>query len=130
MFERLKRNGIRVALNTGFDRSITRVILDRLGWSKSELIDAVITSDEVERGRPYPDMIFALMSRLGVTDPLRVAKVGDTPADLEEGRKAGCGLIVGVTRGTHSREQLEPYPHTHLIETVAELPGVLELAAG
>jgi phosphoglycolate phosphatase-like HAD superfamily hydrolase len=100
---------------------------DRLGWSGSRMIDAVICSDEVERGRPHPDMILALMSRLGVANPRRVAKVGDTPADLHEGKSAGCGLIAGVTRGTHTREELEVHPHTHLIETVAELPGVLGL---
>jgi phosphonatase-like hydrolase len=127
VFEQMQRNGIRVALNTGFDRSIARVILDRLGWSGSRMIDAVICSDEVERGRPHPDMILALMSRLGVANPRRVAKVGDTPADLHEGKSAGCGLIAGVTRGTHTREELEVHPHTHLIETVAELPGVLGL---
>ena len=114
-----------MALNTGFDRSITRVILDRLGWSPSRLIDAVVSSDEVPRGRPHPDMIFSIMAQLGVADAKRVAKVGDTPADLHEGRNAGCGLIVGVTRGTHSRDELQPHPHTHLIETVAELPGIL-----
>jgi phosphonatase-like hydrolase len=127
VFELLKRAGIGVALNTGFDRTITDVILDRLDWSRTTFIDSTISSDEVARGRPYPDMILELMGRMGVRDPRRVAKVGDTPADLEEGRSAGCGLIVGVTRGTHSREELERYPHTHLIETVAELPDLLGL---
>jgi phosphonatase-like hydrolase len=127
VFERLKRAGIRVALNTGFDRTITDVILERLKWSKSAFIDATISSDEVARGRPYPDMILELMKRMGVSDPQRVAKVGDTPADLEEGCNAGCGLIVGVTRGTHRRDELERYPHTHLLETVAELPTLLGL---
>jgi phosphonatase-like hydrolase len=127
VFEVLKRAGIRIALNTGFSRPITRVILDRLGWSASSLIDATICSDEVPRGRPHPDMIRALMSRLNIADPRRVAKVGDTPADLEEGHNAGCGLIVGVTRGTHTREQLAPFPHTHFVETVADVPGLLGL---
>jgi len=124
VFERLKNGGIKVALNTGFDRSITTVILDRLGWSGSRLIDATICSDEVPRGRPHPDMIRALMARLGVGDPGRVTKVGDTPADLQEGHNAGCGLIVGVTGGTHTRQQLESHPHTCLIETIALLPGL------
>ena len=57
--------------------------------------------------------------------PAHVAKVGDTPADLEEGHNAGCGLVVGVVGGTHTREQLEPYPHTHLIETIADFPALL-----
>jgi phosphonatase-like hydrolase len=127
VFEVLKRAGIRVALDTGFDRAITDVILKRLGWLGHSSIDATISSDQVTRGRPHPDMIIALMNRLGVVDPGRVAKVGDTPADLEEGRNAGCGMIVGVIGGTHSRAQLATHPHTHLIETIADLPGLLGL---
>jgi len=127
VFQELKRAGVRIALNTGFNRPITRVILDRLGWSQSSLIDATICSDEVPRGRPHPDMIRELMRRLQVADPRVVAKVGDTPADLEEGQNAGCGLIIGVTRGTHTREELAGYPHTHLVETVAEVPALLGL---
>ena len=57
VFARLKKAGILVALNTGFNRSIAHVILDRLGWSESPLVDAIICSDEVARGRPHPDMI-------------------------------------------------------------------------
>jgi phosphonatase-like hydrolase len=128
VFETLKDAGIRVALNTGFDRSITQVILDRLGWSRTSSIDATICSDEVPRGRPHPDMIQSLMKRFEIVDPELVAKVGDTPVDLLEGKNAGCGLIVGVTRGTHTREQLESFPHTSLIDTVAGFPELLGLA--
>jgi phosphonatase-like hydrolase len=127
VFDRLRSAGLRIALNTGFDRAITDVILDRVGWG--DRIDATIASDEVARGRPYPDMIRELMRRLGVSQASRVAKVGDTPADLEEGHNAGCGWIVGVTRGTHARSELEPFPHTHLIESIRDLPDLLGLPA-
>ncbi len=130
VFEQLQRAGIRVALDTGFDRAVTRVILDRLSWSGNPLINATICSDEVPRGRPYPDMILELMRRMEVVDPRRIAKVGDTPADLEEGHNAGCGLIVGVTQGTHRRHELERHPHTHLIDTIADLPDLLGLEVG
>ena len=93
-----KRSAIKIALDTGFNRAITQVILDRLGWSESPLIDATICSDEVRQGRPHPDMIFALMARLGIDDARRVAKVGDTPADLQEevlsGPRAGPGFLA------------------------------------
>ncbi len=128
VFETLKRSNVRVALNTGFSRTITQVILDRLGWTHSPLIDATICSDEVKRGRPHPDMIETLMSRFKIADARHVAKVGDTPADLREGENAGCGLVVGVTGGTHSRQELEPFYHTSLIKTVADFPGLLGLA--
>lgn len=124
-FRRLRQAGVKVALNTGFSRDIAQTLIDRLGWERNELIDASVTSDEVKRGRPHPDMIQRLMLKLGVTDPRRVAKVGDTPADLLEGKNAGCGLVIGVTQGSSAREQLERYPHDHLISSVAEAPKLL-----
>jgi len=69
-------------------------------------------------------MIRRLMADLGVVDPSHVAKVGDTPSDLLEGRNAGCGLVIGVTRGSHTRQELELFPHTHLIDSVADVPAV------
>jgi phosphonatase-like hydrolase len=125
VFERLQKSGIRIALDTGFSRAIASVILDRLAWTNCDLIDATVCSDEVPRGRPHPDMIYKVMDKLGITDARRVAKVGDTPADLREGHNAGCGSVIGVLRGTHSREQLEPHPHSHLIESIVDLPAIL-----
>jgi phosphonatase-like hydrolase len=124
-FRRLRQAGVKVALNTGFSRDIAQTLIDRLGWERNELIDASVTSDEVERGRPHPDMIQRLMLKLGVTDPRRVAKVGDTPADLLEGKNAGCGLVIGVTQGSCPREQMERFPHDHLIGSVAEATKLL-----
>jgi phosphonatase-like hydrolase len=127
-FAVLHRAGVKVALNTGFSRDIVEVLLHRLGWDRTPpLIDASVTSDEVSRGRPHPDMIQHLMRHFGITDAAHVAKVGDTPVDLEEGTNAGCGWVVGVLSGTHIRQRLERWPHTHLIDSVAELPAVLGL---
>jgi phosphonatase-like hydrolase len=127
VFHTLRTAGIKVALDTGFDREITDVILGRLGWKDTDLIDATVTSDEVPHGRPHPDMIEQLMAQLGLTNSSRVAKVGDTPSDIEEGQNARCGMVIAVTRGTHTRAQLEPYKPTHLIDTVADLPRLLGL---
>jgi phosphonatase-like hydrolase len=124
-FTALRRAGIKVALNTGFFRPIALVLLARLGWSCPAVIDADVTSDEVARGRPYPDMIRHLMRRLGIADSRRVGKVGDTRADLEEGSNAGCGLVIGVTTGSFSREQLQACPHSHVVGSVAEVPALL-----
>ena len=124
-FPGVAQAGIKTALNTGFNRRIVSILLDRLGWREGTTVDATICSDEAAHGRPQPDMIQALMARLGVSDPARVVKVGDTPADLHEGTNARCGLVIGVTGGTHTRQELSRHPHTHLIETVAALPGLL-----
>ncbi len=126
-FSRLKKRRIKVALNTGFSRIIAQSLLERLGWHQSPLIDASVTSDEVKRSRPHPEMIQHLMKRLMVRDARLVAKVGDTPADLLEGANAGCEFVIGVTEGSHTRRQLEHFPHSHLIASVADLPELLGL---
>lgn len=124
-FRRLKQAGVRLALDTGFSRPIVNAILERLGWNNGGLLDATVASDEVQRGRPHADLALKAMSLTGVHDPKQVAKVGDTPSDLREGKAAGCGLVIGVTNGTHTREQLAPHPHTHLIGSLEELPALV-----
>jgi phosphonatase-like hydrolase len=125
-FRALRRDGVKIALDTGFDRVIADVVLRRMGWLNAGLVDAVVTADEVARGRPFPDMVHEAMRRCGVRGSWSVAKVGDTPSDLLEGTAAGCSIIVGVTEGTHGADQLVAHPHTHLIGTVAELPAIIE----
>jgi phosphonatase-like hydrolase len=124
-FHRLKQNGVRVAIDTGFDREITNVLLDRLKWIHNGLIDASVTSDEVHAGRPNPDMIFQAMKLTGVKDPRNVAKVGDTSSDLQEGFNANCKLIIGITTGAHRREELSTYPHTHLAENLEQVYSIV-----
>ncbi len=126
-FKKLKEAGIKVAIDTGFDRIITNVVLERMGWVKKNLIDVSVTSDEVERGRPFPDLIYKVMELTGVTDAKLIAKVGDTASDLHEGTSAGCGFVVGITSGAFTREQLENEPHTHLIDHIPEILDVLEI---
>ncbi len=127
VFRVLAASGVRIALDTGFSRVIADVILDRLGWRDGSQIAATVCSDEVARGRPFPDMIERLTRDLEVRDPSRVAKVGDTPSDLEEGSSAGCGLVVGIAGATHTRAQLAAYRHTHLIDSLREFPVLIGL---
>ncbi len=124
-FRALRARGIKIAVDTGFDRSITEAILDRVPWREAGLLDASVTSDEVARGRPFPDMIHRAMQLTGVADPSAVAKVGDTASDLLEGQAAGCRWVIGVTTGAFREEELRPYPHTHLIRQVSELLPLL-----
>jgi phosphonatase-like hydrolase len=129
VFRALKKQGIKVALNTGFTRSITDTILHRLRWDdRSPLIDQVICSDEVQRGRPYADMIEVLMDDLGIESSAQVLKIGDTEVDVEEGRNAACGKVVSVTTGAYTREQLEPYGPDFIIDDLQELLPIIEQA--
>ena len=125
VFLLLKEKGIKVALNTGFSKDIADVILRRLQWKDRGLIDDYIASDEVEAGRPQPFMIQTLMQRAGITDANEVIKIGDTEVDVNEGRNAGCGLVVAVTTGAFTKEQLQEYNPDHIIDDLSQLPALI-----
>jgi phosphonatase-like hydrolase len=129
LFRKLKDRKLKVYVDTGFDRPITNALLDRMGWHKEKLIDGSVTSDEVNHGRPYPDMIYRAMQLCGIEDPQRVAKVGDTASDLQEGTAAGCGLVIGVTDGAFTREMLQQEIHTHLVDRVTDVISILHKAS-
>jgi len=119
-FMSLRERGVRVAVNTGFDRETTVMLLDALGWGGG-FFDAVVCGDDVAQGRPAPYLIFHAMESAGASNVHRVANVGDTTLDLLAGHNAGVRWNVGVLSGAHERPQLEDAPHTHLLPSVAEL---------
>lgn len=120
VFAWLRGQGVRVALNTGFDRGITDALLAALGWDQA-VVDAVVCVDDVAQGRPAPDLIQCAMRRTGVLDPGAVANVGDTTLDLHAAHAAGVRWNLGVCSGAHPRALLAQAPHTQLLDSVADL---------
>jgi len=121
----LRAAGVQVGINTGFSRDIADTIVTRLQWREKGLIDYVVGSDEVELGRPHPYMIQKMMLEGGITDPLQVVKVGDTEVDVREGQNVGCKYVIAVTTGAFTREQLEPYKPTHIIDDIAQVIDII-----
>jgi len=138
LFDWLKFQGIKIGLNTGFYRQVTDIILHRLGWdrglnqdyvgSEQSPIQVSVTPSEIynHEGRPAPYMIQKAMYKLGVKNPQHVIVVGDTPSDLQAGLNAHCLMSLGVTNGTHSRDQLAPYPNHGLLASLWELQGTIQ----
>jgi sugar-phosphatase len=55
----------------------------------------LVTSEDVERGKPFPDPYLLAAQRLKVS-PQRCAVFEDAPAGIEAARAAGVATIVGV----------------------------------
>ena len=121
----LKSKGIKVALDTGFTKQIADIIIDKLGWLKNNLIDSMVCSDEVPKGRPYPYMIEKIMQQVGVTDSQKVIKVGDTEVDVNEGLNANCFYSIGITTGAFTRQQLLLHKPSFIIEHLSELEKII-----
>ncbi|HTD89604.1 MAG TPA: phosphonatase-like hydrolase [Burkholderiales bacterium] len=126
-FAWLRHKGIKLALNTGFDRDITEILIEVLRWGT--VADAVICGDDVPQGRPAPYMIFRAMEATGTVEVRQVLNIGDTISDLQAARNAGVGVSVGVLSGAHGREQLVREVHTFLIDSIADLPKLFSDSA-
>jgi len=117
----LRAANTQVAFTTGFSRTTADTVLRGAGLHG----DAVVASNEVERGRPAPDIVLEAMKRVGVSDPQGVAVVGDTPNDLGSGVSARSGLVVGIGHGTHELDELRSHEHTDLVPDIASLRALL-----
>ncbi|CAK0902486.1 unnamed protein product, partial [Prorocentrum cordatum] len=115
-FSALRERGTKVFVSTGFEQRIAEAIVSRLNWT----IDGLVAGAR----RPRPDAIFECMNRTGVVHPGRVLKVGDSVADVEEGRAAGV-LTAAVASGTQPARALRSARPDFLLGSVADLPALL-----
>lgn len=119
----LRDAGVRVCLLTGFGRSTQARIVDTLGWW--DRVDLTLCPEDVPRGRPWPDLVLTAALRLGVDDVRNIAVCGDTANDMLSGRRSGASIVAGVLTGAHDRDRLLAAGATHVLPSVAALPGLI-----
>lgn len=125
LMESLRAEKIFVVLNTGYDKKTANSLLAKLDWKIGEDMDGLVTADDVINGRPHPDMIQKAMDICGIKDSSKVLKAGDSTIDIEEGKNAKCGLTVGVLSGAQTEEQLKVAQPDYILNSLADLKGVL-----
>ena len=143
----LRGRGVRIGSTTGYIRTMMDV-LEPIARNRGIDPEFVICADEVPQSRPAPWGCFRIAEQCGVYPMSRCVKVGDTPADMAEGRNAGmicvglsaCGNEVGLS--VDALAQLDPSERERLIQAaedrllaagahvvlrgVADLPGWME----
>jgi len=116
-FMRLRDAGISVCLATGFSPVTRDAIIDELAWGG--LIDLALSPADAGRGRPWPDLPLTALLKLrgGAVSELAVA--GDTPSDIDSGKRAGAAIVAGVLTGASSRADLEQAGAPIVLDTIA-----------
>ena len=117
-FNAIRDQDIKVTLNTGYNKDIQKLLIYK--FNLTDYVDDYISSQEVSRGRPYPFMINKLMERNDIRDPRSVIKVGDTVADIIEGKNADCNT-VGVLSGACTKSILHKYKPDLIIDSIMDL---------
>jgi pyrophosphatase PpaX len=120
--ERLHDEGRRLGVVTA-KRQATVALAFRV-LALAHLFDAVVASDDVERGKPYPDGILRALELLDAR-PEEAAYVGDSPFDVEAAKRAGVHAVAVGWGGIHPRERLEAARPDVFVERPEELLGRL-----
>jgi phosphonoacetaldehyde hydrolase len=142
-----RARGLKIGSTTGYTREMVDRLL-ALSQPQGYLPDCTLTPGEVGTGRPSPFMMYECAIRLQVYPMAAIAKVGDTPADIQEGLNAGAWSIgvagtgnrIGLTRDawmalsdaerasrlTEARFELEEAGAHFVVDSVTDLDPVLD----
>ncbi len=127
----LKEQGIKVGTTTGYVAEMMSNILP-LASAAGLLPDSVVNSSEVTSGRPAPWMIYLNCEIMNVFPLSQMVKIGDTIADIQEGKNAGMWTI-GLTKSGNelglSLEEAQKADPVWMMEKIA-LAGRKLLNAG
>ncbi|MBN1969682.1 MAG: phosphonoacetaldehyde hydrolase [Candidatus Delongbacteria bacterium] len=94
----LKEMGLKIGSSTGYNSEMMEIVTENAA-RQGYIPDSVVDSSMVSNGRPYPWMIYRNCENLDIYPMSDVVKVGDTLADIAEGKNAGA-ISVGVIFGS------------------------------
>ncbi len=92
---RLDAVGYRLAVASSSNRVLIDAVLRRL--ELATLFEVTVSSEEVERGKPAPDVYLETAQRLAV-DPTRCVAVEDSASGIRAARAAGMRVIAYPNR--------------------------------
>ncbi|MCL2222667.1 MAG: phosphonoacetaldehyde hydrolase [Oscillospiraceae bacterium] len=148
----IRKMGIKIGSTTGYTKQMMDIVAP-LAKENGYAPDFLVCPEDVSgRGRPYPYMLWRNLEALGCPHIGEVIKIGDTEADIQEGKAAGC-LSVGVIAGSNvlglseneytaldnkrkeelfalSREKYFASGADFVIESIAELPKLIVAVGG
>ncbi|WP_368654179.1 phosphonoacetaldehyde hydrolase [Ornithinibacillus sp. 4-3] len=109
LFQALRERGIKIGSSTGYRKDMLDLIINQI-TDERLLPDFIVTASEVEKGRPYPDMILKNLELMDIKDKQQVINIGDTSVDILSGLNAGvfsAGVLIGSNQMGLSKEEFQ-----------------------
>lgn len=120
--QHLRSKKVKVGIGSGLPRDILQILLEHFQWERFGF-DYISTAEEIGRGRPNPDMIIDMMVKLHLNN-FQFLKVGDTVADIQEGKNANVMTAV-LLSGTQPEPDLRKEKPDYVIKRLSELQGIV-----
>ncbi|CAA7260030.1 unnamed protein product [Cyclocybe aegerita] len=89
-----------------------------LASAKVPVPDAFVASEDVSKGKPYPDPYILGAEKCGVK-PENCVVFEDAPSGIRSGRAAGCKTVALLT--THTRQQLEEAKPDFIVKDLSSI---------
>lgn len=122
MFQELKRNGIKIAINTAEPREF--VISDLMNLGLIEYTDMLMCGDDpISQPRPSAHNALLICDELKVS-PSKTVVVGDSVGDLQMGQSAFVMQKIGVLSGVGSEEQLKLFAD-HVVSSIGNISNII-----
>lgn len=102
LIKRLKSKGFKLAVGSSAPPENVELLLSSL--KIKDYFDAVITAEDVKKGKPEPD-VFLMVSNILKINPKNCIVIEDAPVGIEAAKRAGMRIIALST--THDKEQLQ-----------------------
>jgi beta-phosphoglucomutase len=120
----IRREGYPTALATQSYREQALRVLDILGLA--DQFDVFVTREDVERGKPDPEMHLLAARELGVRPDVCLA-IEDSPAGARAALAAGMKVVAVTTELTRQK-----FRHTHLLDRsrIVDDPSTLPAVVG
>ncbi len=117
----LKRLGKNVGVVTASDQRAADFLKQQ---GVHEHFDVIVTGLDNVQPKPHPEGVQAVLQKLGVA-PHEAVMIGDTPADILAGKRAGT-KTVGMTHGFTSLQTLQSVEPDFIVHDIPSLLDVIE----
>ncbi|MCD6346001.1 MAG: HAD family phosphatase, partial [Bacteroidales bacterium] len=91
----------KMAIATGSTRNLVDIVVAKLGLER--YMDFILPSDEIENGKPHPDIYLKCAEELSV-DPSECIVLEDSSNGCLSGKRAGCFVIAVPTEYTDHQD--------------------------
>lgn len=119
--EKIASCGIRIGLFTYNNSRAARIALERNGIER--YFSAIVARDSVERAKPNPIHLKAVIDCLGVAKEEAIV-VGDSEMDIKPSKELGV-KVVAITTGVKTAEELRAHGPDYIVDDICE---VLQIA--